>query len=67
VHPVGQHFKFKYLIRHDGQPIACFSWSSAPRHLGPRDRHIGWDQQARRANVKYASSDWIDSPCYNVR
>lgn len=53
VHPVGQHLK--YLIRHDGQPIACFSWSSAPRHLGPRDRYIGWDQQARRANVKYVA------------
>lgn len=51
VHPVGQHLK--YLIRHDGRPIACFAWSSAPRHLGPRDRYIGWDKQARRANIKY--------------
>jgi hypothetical protein len=53
VHPVGQHLK--YLIRHDEQPIACFCWSSAPRHLGPRDRYIGWDQQARRTNVKYVA------------
>lgn len=53
VHPVGQHLK--YLIRHDGQPIACFAWSSAPRHLGPRDRYIGWSTQARRANVKYVA------------
>ncbi len=53
VHPVGQHLK--YLIRAGGQPIACFCWSSAPRHLGPRDRHIGWSQEARRANVKYVA------------
>lgn len=53
VHPVGQHLK--YLVRHDEQPIACFSWSSAPRHLGPRDRYIGWSKEARRANVKYVA------------
>jgi hypothetical protein len=23
-------------------PVACMAWSSAPRHLGPRDRFIGW-------------------------
>jgi hypothetical protein len=53
VHPVGQ--RIKYLIRHDDQPIACFTWSSAPRHLGPRDRYIGWDKEARRANVRYVA------------
>ncbi len=53
VHPVGQHLK--YLIRAGEQPIACFCWSSAPRHLGPRDRYIEWSQEARRANVKYVA------------
>jgi len=53
VHPVGQHLK--YLVRHDDQPIACLSYSSAPRHLGPRDRYIGWDPQTRRSNVKYVA------------
>ena len=38
--PVGEHLK--YLIRAGQRPVACFVWSSAPRHLGPRDRHIGW-------------------------
>lgn len=47
--PVGEHVK--YLMSVDGQAIACATWSSAPRHLGPRDRFIGWDQQARRRNV----------------
>jgi len=27
------------------------AWSSAPRHLGPRDRFIGWDARERRENI----------------
>lgn len=51
-HPVGEHLK--YIIYGAGQrPLACFSWSSAPRHLGPRDRFIGWSAEARKANVGY--------------
>ena len=50
VHPVGEHLK--YLVTARGQPIACFCWSSAPRHLGPRDRSIGWSQAARKANLR---------------
>jgi hypothetical protein len=49
-HPVGEHLK--YLVTAGGRPIACFCWSSAPRHLGPRDRYIGWSPAARRANVR---------------
>jgi len=48
--PVGEHLK--YLVTAGGRPIACFLWTSAPRHLGPRDRHIGWSRAARRANVR---------------
>jgi len=29
------------------------AWSSAPRHIGARDRYIGWDQQARRRNLRF--------------
>jgi hypothetical protein len=47
--PVGEHLK--YLIKARGQAIACLAWSSAPRHLGSRDRFIGWDQHARRRNI----------------
>jgi hypothetical protein len=50
VRPVGEHLK--YLVTAGEQPIACFFWSSAPRHLGPRDRHIGWSQAARKANIR---------------
>jgi len=49
--PVGEHLK--YLVYAGQRPIACFSWSSAARHLGPRDRYIGWSGQARRRNISY--------------
>ncbi len=31
--------------------MACLSWSSAPRHLAPRDRFIGWTQEQRKAGL----------------
>ena len=48
--PVGEHLK--YLVYARGMPVACFAWSSAPRHLGPRDRFIGWSATARRRNIR---------------
>jgi hypothetical protein len=48
--PVGEHLKF--LVKVGGQAIACLAWSSAPRHLGARDRFIGWDLEARRRNIR---------------
>lgn len=53
VHPVGEHLK--YLVSARGQPIACFCWSSSPRHLGPRDRYIGWSKEARKANIRFVA------------
>jgi Domain of unknown function (DUF4338) len=47
--PVGEHLK--HLVYARGTPIAGLAWSSAPRHLGPRDRFIGWSQEQRRANI----------------
>jgi len=47
--PVGEHLK--YLVKSNGQAIACLAWSSAPRHLGCRDRFIGWSAEARRRNI----------------
>jgi hypothetical protein len=49
--PVGEHLK--YLAWAQGRPIACLAWSSAPRHLGSRDRYIGWSAEARRRNIRY--------------
>lgn len=47
--PVGEHLK--YVVWGVGRPLACLAWSSAPRHLGPRDQFIGWDQSARKRNI----------------
>ena len=49
--PVGEHLK--YLAWAQGRPIACLAWSSAPRHLGSRDRYIGWSAEARRRNIRF--------------
>jgi hypothetical protein len=49
--PVGEHLKF--VVYAQARPIACLGWSSAPRHLGPRDRFIGWSAQARRQNIRF--------------
>ena len=47
--PVGEHLK--YLVYAGGRPLACLAWCSAPRHLGSRDRFIGWGAQARLKNI----------------
>jgi hypothetical protein len=49
--PVGEHLK--YLVWAQERPIACLAWSSAPRHLGSRDRYIGWSAEARRRNIRF--------------
>jgi hypothetical protein len=51
VQPVGE--QLKYTIYASGRPIACVAWSSAARHLGPRDRFIGWDATERRRNIRF--------------
>lgn len=48
--PVGEHLK--YLVYAQGRPVACVAWCSAPRHLGSRDRFIGWGPQARLQNIR---------------
>jgi hypothetical protein len=65
--PVGQHLK--YLVWAQGRPIACMTWSSAPRHLGSRDRHIGWSAETRRRNIRFVAYNtrflilpWIEVP-----
>jgi hypothetical protein len=52
--PVGEHLK--YLVWERGtaaqaRPVAALAWSSSPRHIGARDRYIGWDQPARQRNL----------------
>ena len=65
--PVGEHLK--YLAWAHGRPIACLAWSSAPRHLGSRDRYIGWSAEARRRNIRFIAYNtrflilpWVQVP-----
>ena len=65
--PAGEHLK--YLVFALERPIACLAWSSAPRHLRPRDRFIGWGPAARRRNLgfiayntRYLILPWIRVP-----
>ena len=67
VQPVGEHLK--YIVYGRGLPVACLAWSSAPRHLGPRDRFIGWSQEQRRRNIhllaynsRYLILPWVKVP-----
>ena len=47
--PVGE--QLKHMVFAGDRPLACFTWSSAPRHLAPRDRFIGWAPDVRRAHI----------------
>jgi len=65
--PVGEHLK--YLVKVQGQAIACLAWCSAPRHLGARDRYIGWEPVTRRRNLRliaynsrYLILPWVQVP-----
>jgi hypothetical protein len=65
--PVGEHLK--YLVYAQDQPISALAFSSAPRHLGPRDRFIGWSAPQRRAhihllayNTRFLILPWVRVP-----
>ena len=65
--PVGEHLK--YLVYAQQRPVACFAWSSAPRHLGARDRFIGWSAEERRRNIalvtynpRFLIMPWVEVP-----
>jgi hypothetical protein len=65
--PVGENLKF--VVFAGMQPVALFAWSSAPRHLAPRDRYIGWSKEQRLKGVRYVAYNtryliprWIEVP-----
>jgi len=67
-HPVGE--QLKYLVLCQSTPIACLAWSSAPRHIGCRDRFIGWSQKERgmnlsrlACNTRFLILPWVRVPC----
>jgi hypothetical protein len=53
--PVGEHLKYLVWAGYPlgPRPVACLAWSSAPRHLGSRDRYIGWSAAAGRRNIRF--------------
>ena len=65
--PVGEHLKF--TVYAGTRPVALFAWSSAARHLGPRDRYLGWTPELRRQNIRYVAYNtrylipgWVQVP-----
>ena len=69
--PVGEYLK--YLVWARGalcaRPVAALARSSSPRHLGARDRYIGWNQEARRRNIsliayntRFLILPWVNVP-----
>jgi hypothetical protein len=67
-HPVGEHLK--YVVFSRSRPIACFAFSSSPRHLGCRDRFIGWTAEQRKANIRLIAYNtrflvlpWVQAHC----
>lgn len=76
--PVGKHLKFVVYTgdlsavpgtAQAGRPVACLAWSSAPWHMGPRDRFIGWTPAVRRRNLhllayntRFLVLPWVQVP-----
>lgn len=61
--------QLKYLVSSAGRALACVTFTSAPRHLGPRDRFIGWSAEARRRhlhhlayNTRFLVLPWVEVP-----
>ena len=66
--PVGE--QLKYIIYAKDRPIACLAWSSAPRHIGDRDRFIGWTKDDRKKNLSLIACNtrflilpWVKVSC----
>jgi hypothetical protein len=65
--PVGEHLKF--IVYANDKPVACLAWCSAPRHIGCRDRFIGWKKDIRKKNLslmayntRFLILPWINVP-----
>ena len=65
--PVGEHLK--YVVFSNRRPIACFAFSSAPRHIKCRDKFIGWPPDIRQKNLhmiayntRFLIFNWVHVP-----
>jgi hypothetical protein len=47
--PVGEHLE--YIAFALERPVALIGWCSAPRHIGCRDRYLGWSKEERIVNL----------------
>jgi hypothetical protein len=65
--PVGEHLK--YMVFSGDRPVACLAFSSAPRHIGCRDKFIGWDAQTRQSNLSLMAynSRFLILPWVNIK
>lgn len=66
--PVGE--QLKYIVYAKDRPISCLAWSSAPRHIGDRDRFIGWTKDDRKKNLSLIACNtrflilpWVKVSC----
>jgi hypothetical protein len=66
--PVGEHLK--YMVFTGKRPLACLSFSSAPRHIRCRDQFIGWDADTRKKNLSFMAYNtrflvlpWVNIKC----
>lgn len=64
--PVGE--QLKYMVCKGQRPVACFSWSSAARHIGARDRYIGWKKAHRDHHLRHIAynSRFLILPWFRV-
>ena len=61
----------RYMVRsREGIPLACLMYGSSSWRCAPRDRFIGWDDEARVANLHLTTNNtrtlilpWIRIPC----
>ena len=65
--PVGEQLKF--MVYAGERPVALFAWSSAARHLSPRDRYLGWSPALRQRNIRFLAYNtrylilpWVQVP-----
>jgi len=64
---VGEHLEYIAFSR--GRALACLGWSSAPRHIGCRDRYLGWTKEERERhlcrviiNTRFLILPWVRVP-----
>ena len=65
--PVGEHLEYLAFAR--GRVVACLGWCSAPRHIGCRDRYLGWTPEQRVKhlcrmviNTRFLILPWVKVP-----